>query len=164
MKPGFKRLALFVLTIPSLFACKKDNQKGHDSIVVPCNLKTENIDSVRLLIPAVYNWAYSTIIARGVESYNETPRTVHQSRKYIFDKNGTVSYYVNSKQEALYKYEVDYEFKITNYPSDSSTVIIFSDKQTGYRVGFYRVKICNDSAVLTNPFNSVTSIDLFKRN
>jgi hypothetical protein len=164
MKISLIPLTLFAVAISSLVACKKTNQNNNDSILVPCSLKTKNIDSVGSLISGVYNWAYSTITARGVESYNETPQTINQNRKYIFDKNGTVYYFVNNKQEASYKYEVDYEFKVTNYPLDSSTVIIFSDKQTDYLVDFYRIKICNDSAILTNPYNSISKVEFYKRN
>jgi hypothetical protein len=43
-------------------------------------------------------------------------------------------------------------------------VVIFKDKQTGSLLDFYRVKICNDSAVLFNPYNSISRIKYYKRN
>jgi hypothetical protein len=164
LKTDSKLLSLFFLIISPLFACKKGNQKMNDSIMIACDKKTKNIDSVRSLIPGEYNWAYSTIRSRGVESYIETPQTVNESRKYIFDKEGNVNYYINNKAEAAYDYEIDYEFKITNYLSDSSTVIILNDKQTNYLVEFYRIRICNDSTILTNPYNSISRVDYYKRN
>jgi hypothetical protein len=148
----------------SLLACKKEKQKITDSITVPCDKKTKNIDSVRTLISGVYNWKYSTVIARGVDSYVETPQTTGQTQKYVFDKNSIASYYVNNRLTAEYNYVVDYEFKITNYPSDSSTIVIFKDKQTGYLLDFYRVKICNDSAVLFNPYSSISRTNYYERN
>lgn len=161
----FLRFASFSILIQlSLLSCKKNSQKNNDPIVVYCNKKTKNIDSVRILIQGFYNWKYSTVISRGVESYIETPQTIGQTQKYIFCKNSSASYYVNNKLNAEYNYEIDYEFKITNYLSDSSTIVILKDKKTGYVIDFYRVEICNDSAVLYNPYNSISRINYFERN
>jgi hypothetical protein len=161
----FLRFASFSILIQlSLTSCKKNSQKDKDTVVVYCVKKTNNIDSVRGLIQGIYNWKYSKVTARGVDSYIETPQTIGQTQKYVIDKNNSASYYVNNILNAEYNYEVDYEFKITNYPSDSSTVVIFKDKQTGSLLDFYRVKICNDSAVLFNPYNSISRIKYYKRN
>lgn len=164
MRSSLRFIFFFAIMLLSLLACKKEKQKITDPITVPCDKKTKNIDSVRKLISGVYNWKYSTVIARGVDSYVETPQTIGQTQKYIFDKENSATYYLNDRLNAEYNYEVDYEFKVTNYLSDSSTLVIFKDKQTGSLLAFYRIKICNDSAVLFNPYNSISRVDFYKRN
>lgn len=70
--------------------------------------------------------------AMAVPTYKETPETTNENREYVFYKNGSVGYYINKKLQASYNYEIDYEFRVTNYPSDSSTVIIFRNVQNNF--------------------------------
>ena len=141
------------------FSCKKE--------ILPhinCSAKINDIENVRLLISGTYNWAYTTVRMMGNPTFTETPTTTGLNYKYIFNENGTVDYYENNALKSTNNYVIDFEFKITSFPSDSATIIIIKDKQTGQRKEFFRPWLCNDSARFYNPYNSIDKQRYFKRN
>jgi len=141
------------------FSCKKE--------ILPhinCSAKINDIENVRLLISGTYNWAYTTVRMMGNPTFTETPTTTGLNYKYIFNENGTVDYYENNALKSTNNYVIDFEFKITSFPSDSATIIIIKDKQTGQRKDFFRPWLCNDSARFYNPYNSIDKQRYFKRN
>ena len=141
------------------FSCKKE--------ILPhinCSAKINDIENVRLLISGTYNWAYTTVRMMGNPTFTETPTTTGLNYKYIFNENGTVDYYENNALKSTNNYVIDFEFKITSFPSDSATIIIIKDKQTGQRKEFFRPWLCNDSARFYNPYNSIDRQRYFKRN
>jgi len=141
------------------FSCKKE--------ILPhinCSAKINDIENVRLLISGTYNWAYTTVRMMGNPTFTETPTTTGLNYKYIFNENGTVDYYENNALKSTNNYVIDFEFKITSFPSDSATIIIIKDKQTGQRKDFFRPWLCNDSARFYNPYNSIDRQRYFRRN
>ncbi|MBS1919113.1 MAG: hypothetical protein JST17_02560 [Bacteroidetes bacterium] len=139
-------------------ACKKDFIPN-----VSCSEKSNSIKIAMKLLPGSYSWAYTKVTNQS-GSYLETPTSTGLNYKYIFQKNGTVNYYEGDTLKSSDNYEIDYEFKVTTYPSDSSTIVIISDKQNGQRKDFFRPYLCNDSALFYNPYNSVDFKRYFKRN
>lgn len=142
-----------------MFACKKEKLPN-----VPCSDKSNSIETVKKLLPGSYSWTYSIITYLGNNSSIETPSSTGTNYKYVFDKNGTVYYYENAVLKSTDAFTIDYEFKVTTYSSDSATIIIISDKQSGQRKDFFRPYLCNDSALFYNPYNSIDSKRYFKRN
>ena len=141
------------------FSCKKE--------IIPhinCSRKINDIENVRLLMSGTYNWAYTTVRMLGNPTFTETPTTTGLNYKYIFKKNGIVDYYENNILKSTNNYVIDFEFKVTSFPSDSATIIIIKDKQTGQRKEFFRPWLCNDSASFYNPYNSIDRHRNFKRN
>ena len=141
------------------FSCKKE--------ILPhinCSAKINDIENVRLLISGTYNWAYTTVRMMGNPTFTETPTTTGLNYKYIFNENGTVDYYENNALKSTNNYVIDFEFKITSFHSDSATIIIIKDKQTGQRKDFFRPWLCNDSARFYNPYNSIDRQRYFRRN
>jgi len=100
----------------------------------------------------------------GNPAFIETAANSGLVYKYVFNKNGTVDYYENKVLKSSDNYVIDYEFKVTSYPSDSATIIIIKDIQTGQRKDFFRPWLCDDSARFYNPYNSIDSQRYFKRN
>ncbi|MCC6289920.1 MAG: hypothetical protein IT249_18740 [Chitinophagaceae bacterium] len=139
-------------------ACKKERNDNS------CSEKTNSIDIVKRILPASYSWDYSIVTYPGSNSFIETPASTGMNYKYVFNKNGTVSYYENQVLKTIDTYNIDYEFKISTYPADSSTVVSIIDKQTGQRKEFFRPYLCNDSALFYNPYNSIDTKRYFKRN
>ncbi|HEY8657971.1 MAG TPA: hypothetical protein VIL78_02980 [Hanamia sp.] len=139
-------------------ACKKDITPN-----VSCSEKSNSIEIVRNLLPGSYSWAYTIVTYQGGGSI-ETPSSTGLNYKYVFDKNGTVYYYENDMLKSTDVYNIDYEFKVTTYPSDSATIVIISNKQNGQRKDFFRPYLCNDSALFYNPYNSIDNKRYFKRN
>lgn len=139
-------------------ACKKDILPN-----VSCTQKSNSIEIARKLLPGSYSWSYTVITYQGGGSI-ETPSNTGLTYKYVFEKNGTVNYYENDTLKSTDIYTIDYEFKVTTYPSDSSTIIIIQDKMNGQRKDFFRPYLCNDSALFYNPHSSVDYKRYFKRN
>ena len=154
-----KFIFLSFLLLTFTFSCKKETIPN-----INCATKTNDIENVRQLLSGTYNWAYTTVRMRGNPTFTETPNTMSLNYKYIFNKNGTVDYYENNALKSTDNYVIDYEFKVTTYPSDSATIVIIKDKQTGQRKEFFRPWLCNDSARFYNPYNSIDSQRYFKRN
>jgi len=149
----------FLIFVTVTFSCKKE--------ILPhinCSAKINDIENVRLLISGTYNWAYTTVRMMGNPTFTETPTTTGLNYKYIFNENGTVDYYENNALKSTNNYVIDFEFKITSFPSDSATIIIIKDKQTGQRKDFFRPWLCNDSARFYNPYNSIDRQRYFRRN
>lgn len=140
-------------------ACKKDITPN-----VSCSEKSNSIEIARKLLPGSYSWAYSIVTYLGGGSFIETPSSTELNYRYVFTKNGMVNFYENDTLKATDVYNIDYEFKVTTYPSDSATIVIIKDKQTGLRKSFFRTYLCNDSSLFYNPYSSIDSKRYFKRN
>jgi hypothetical protein len=143
----------------TFIACKKDTLPN-----VPCSEKSNSVEVVKKLLPGNYYWAYSIFTYLGGSSSIETPSSTGMDYRYEFDKKGTVNYFENNVLKSADHYIIDYEFTVTTYPSDSATIIIINDSQTGLRKDFFRVYLCNDSALFYNPYNSIDTKRYFKRN
>jgi hypothetical protein len=159
MKVKSIRIILFILISGLIFlACKKDS-----IIDIPCSQKSNTIEDVRKILPGSYSWAYSKITFQGSASI-ETPASTGRNYQYIFDNNGRVLYYENNVLAASDSYTIDYEFRVTTFPSDSATIVIIRDSQTGQRKEFFRPYICTDSSLFYNPYNSIDVKRYFRRN
>lgn len=150
---------IFFILLTFAFSCKKEATPD-----INCATKTNDIEYVRLLLNGTYNWTYTIVRMMGNPTFTETPTTTGVNYKYIFNGNGTVDYYENNALKSSDNYVIDYEFKVTAYPSDSATIIIIKDKQTGQRKEFFRPWLCTDSALFYNPYNSIDRQRYFKRN
>ena len=122
------------------------------------------MEEVHQLMQGTYTWAYTRVYYQGTAPFFETPSSTGKNYKYYFDGNGNVNYYENSQLTSNDIYEIDYEFKLTTFPSDSNTIIIIKDRQTGIRKSFFRPWLCNDSARFYNPYSSIDYQRYFKRN
>jgi hypothetical protein len=150
-----------LLTVSLLFifdACKKDNISYAD-----CSHKTNDIGNVKAMIAGTYTWTHTY---RYYFTFQDTltPQNQGRSEKYVFSKNGTVRFIENNQNQWTRNYEIDYEFKVTQYQLDSATVVIIKDPQTGQRTQFFRPYLCNDSAKFFNPYSSITVVNFYKRN
>ncbi len=151
--------ALVFIMFSIVFSCKKDSTPN-----IFCSEKANSIEIVKKLLPGNYSWEHSIVTYPGSNSFTETPSSTGMNYKYVFDKSGTVFYYENNALKSADSYNVDYEFKVTTYPSDSATIIIITDKQNGQRKDFFRPYLCNDSALFYNPHSSIDYKRYFKRN
>ena len=155
MRPVFLLFMLVTFT----FSCKKETIPN-----INCSSKTNSIENAKLLLAGTYTWAYTIVRMMGTPTFTETPSTTGLNYKYFFNKNGTVDFYEGNVLKSTDNYFIDYEFKVTTYPSDSATIVIIIDKQTGLRKEFFRPWLCNDSARFYNPYNSIDRQRYFKRN
>jgi hypothetical protein len=152
------RYIKFLVIVFLISSCSKDELP-----TIACSTKTNQINDVKRLITGTYDWVY-TKVTYQIGGTIETPSSTGLRYKYAFKSNGQVEYFENVTLKWSNKYVVDYEFKVTNYPSDSAAVIIINDKTTGQRQEFFRPYLCNDSAIFYNPYSSIDSQRYFKRN
>ena len=134
------KLSYLLLALTILLACKKENLPN-----ISCNEKSNAIDLVRKLLPGSYYWTY-TEVTYQIGSHIATPATTGTNHKYVYSKNGERSYYVNNVLKSIDTYTIDYLFKLTAYPSDSATIVIINDSQTGQRKTVLTPYLCTDSA------------------
>jgi hypothetical protein len=150
-----------VILLLFIFSCHK-HELLRDSIIVDCNHKSNEMDVVKNLIVAKYQWIKTHYSEIGLDTIL-TPLLSKRFEKYEFNNNGTVNYYENFLLKGSYNYTIDYAFKVSGFPSDSSVMVIATDKNSG-RVKFhFDVYICNDTAILSNPFTAVSAIAYYKR-
>ncbi|MFT3947486.1 MAG: hypothetical protein QM763_11010 [Agriterribacter sp.] len=148
-----------IVSILMMFlACKKEAE-----LSVPCSERTNSIEIVKKLLAGNYSWVYTVVTFQGSTSV-QTPITTGLNYKYIFNDDGSVYYYENDTLKSTDTYTIGYEFEVTTYPSDSSTVVIIKDKQSASRKEFFRAYLCNDSSLFYNPYSSVDYKRYFKRN
>lgn len=159
MKSKLISTKLYVTALMVIFfACKKESVQ-----IISCNEKSNTIDIVKKLLPANYTWAYTIVTFQG-SSTIETPASTGINYKYVLGKDGKVSYYENNMLKSIDTYIIDYEYKVTTFPSDSATIVIINDSQTGLRKEFFRPYLCNDSSLFYNPYNSIDFKRYFRRN
>ena len=149
-------IAIFLLSV--FAACKKDSFSYAD-----CSLKTNDISNVKALITGTYTWTHTF---RYYYTFQDTltPQNQGRSEKYVFNKNGTVSFVENNQILWTRNFEIDYEFKVTQYQPDSATIVIIKDPQTGQRTQIFRPFLCNDTAYFYNPYSSILTVNFYKRN
>ena len=116
-----------------------------------------------MLIAGSYTWSYTKITYLGGSSFIETPSTTGITYRYVFKPSGKVDYFQNDSLLWSYNYVINYEFKVTTYPSDSATIVIINNMQTGQRQEFFRPYLCTDSAKFYNPYNTIDAQRYFKR-
>ena len=145
MKYKYCLVIIMILAV----GCKKDS-----TLNVACSAKTNDIDKVRILLPGTYVWTHSRVWIMGNNPSIETPLTTGMRYTYVFDRKGFVRYFENEVLKSHDKYVIDYEFKVSAYPSDSATIVIIQDKQNGQRKEFFRPWLCKDSARFFNPYSS----------
>lgn len=115
------------------------------------------------MIAGTYTWTHTF---RYYFTFQDTltPQNQGITQKYVFNKNGTVNFIENNQSQWTRNYEIDYEFKVTQYQPDSATVVIIKDRQTGQRTQFFRAFLCNDTAYFYNPYSSILTVNFYKRN
>jgi hypothetical protein len=103
------------------------------------------------------NISYWTIGARvSGDNILKTPQTEGYTKQQTVS-NSTLVYFKNNIVEQKYRYESVIEKSITNYPSDSTNVLVFKDYSTGLRtnyVGFVQNDLARMNELLNIPKNA----------
>jgi hypothetical protein len=158
-KSFMKKTLIIIFSWTILSSCKKETLP-----IIDCSKKSNKMDDVKALIKGTYTWVYTRVNNQGTSPLIETPSSTGLNYKYVFDGSGNVDYYENNQLKSSDNYVIDYEFKVTTYPTDSATILIINDKQSGIRKSFFRPWLCNDSSHFYNPYSSIDYQRYFKRN
>ena len=136
----------FIIIIISLLitACKKD--KSHYNI--PCNNPTNDIRISKDLIMGKWTWVSELYRDQLTgQLILKTPQSEGYTRQ-LFASNSVLEYSKNHTFEQKYLYEFVIEKSITNFPDDTTNVLVFKDYTTGQRSNYVHYKICNDTLTL----------------
>lgn len=139
-----------IILIFLLSACKKD--KVHYDI--SCDKPSNDISISSQLIIGSWTWVSELYRQQSNGQYIlKTPQTEGYTRK-LTASNSTIEYFKNNTFEQKYRYEFVIEKSITNYPDDTTNVLVFKDFVTGQRSNYVHYKICNDTLTLNFQFRS----------
>lgn len=134
-------LIILILLISS---CKKDDI----SYNVPCSTPTNDIIISRQLL--LGNWIWVSELYREQLSGQlvlKTPQTEGYTKQLtVYDS--LLEFFKNNSFEQKYLYDFVIEKSITNYPDDTTNVLVFKDFTTGQRSNYVHYKICNDTLTL----------------
>jgi hypothetical protein len=147
-----------LIVVTAITACRKDELP-----YISCSEKSNSIDIAGKYMAGTYNWVYTRITYPGGGGV-ETPASTGLNIKYVFKSNGKVDYYENSVLKSVDNYAIAYEFTVSAFPSDSATIVVINDKQTGQRKEFFRTYLCSDSAMFFNPYSSIDFRRYYRRN
>ncbi len=150
----------FIILIFLLGACKKDNINYN----IPCSKPTNDITISKCIIIGNWTWVSELYRDRLLGQYIlRTPQTEGFTRQLIAG-NATLEYFKNNAFEQKYRYELVIEKSITNYPDDSTNVLVFKDHTTGQRSNYVHYKICNDTLTLNFQIRSdIAGIEKWKK-
>lgn len=155
-------IALSFATI--FFQCKKEY--ADPQIVnfqnLNCPASTRNVDTASIMIVGTYDWEYTNVYTRIGLTSVLTPQTEGKYKRYVFHSTGVVHYYENLSLQWSKRYTVDYEFRYSQYPEDSSATIFFFDSPSGDYSSFFNIRLCNQRAILWKPA-SIEHISYFTR-
>ncbi len=137
---------LIIIIFPVLIiACRKN--KIHYNIT--CNNPTNDINISRELIIGKWTWVSELYREQLTGQYIlKTPATEGYTKQRTFEKNLTGDFFKNNVSVGLYRYEIVTENTITNFPDDTTNVLVFKDYTTGQRSNYVHYKICNDTLTL----------------
>lgn len=136
---------LIIIIFPVLIiACRKN--KIHYNIT--CNNPTNDINISRELIIGKWTWVSKLYREQLTgQLILKTPQSEGYTRQ-MFASNSVLEYFKNYTFKQKYSYEFTIERAITNYPDDTTNVLVFKDYNTGQRSNYVHYKICNDTLTL----------------
>jgi hypothetical protein len=164
MKTKYQTIPLNLIFILVFISCSKQHVIDYPQATkfpsVNCSSRTNNIDTIRLMMTGTYEWVRTAVSSRAGTEYTN-PYTEQMTYKYVFRSDSTVELYENGRFRWSNKYIVDYELPIILLPS-AGTVVSIIDKTTSNRIDWFYPYLCNDSAIFSNP-GSVDASRYFTR-
>lgn len=147
-------LILVVLSLFTLCACKKEKVKRPYVPIVRCADMTKNIDTINMFIQGNWEWVEEYRVTRynGEEYFTpSSPNSYHLNLKLSGD---TARFFVNSTPDSIYRFRIQRELEITNYPTDSLPVIVYYSFYTGQRMSYVPIMICKNQLLMQHQYVS----------
>lgn len=156
MKLIFLTLIFLVVT-----GCKKENVHN-----IPCSNPTNDISISYQLLKGKWTWVSELYREQLTGQYIlKTPATEGYTKERTFEKNLTGEFFKNYVSLGLYRYEIVTERTITNFPDDTTNVLVFKDYSSGNRTNYVHYKVCNDTLTLNYQIrSSVTGQEKWAKN
>lgn len=135
----------FIIFIFLFSACKKEDTVHYD---IPCTNPSNNIDVSNALIIGNWTWVSEYYVQPFTGNvFLRTPQSEGYT-KQLRVANSILEYFKNNTFNQKYRYEFVNENSITNFPDDSTNVLVFKDYLTEQRTNYVHYKICNDTLTL----------------
>ncbi|MFZ6025869.1 MAG: hypothetical protein ACOYVG_15610 [Bacteroidota bacterium] len=133
-----------IILIFLLASCKKDKVQYN----IPCISPTNNIKISENLILGKWIWVSEYYVQPFTGNiFLKTPQSEGYTRQ-LNVYSDMLEFFKNNSFEQRYRYEFVIENSITNYPDDTTNVLVFKDYSTGQRSNYVHYKICNDTLTL----------------
>lgn len=150
-----QKIILFIFILFVLFcACKKEKQDGPYVPVVRCADLTRNIDTINHFIKGNWDWAEEYRVTRlngGEYITPSSPGSYHTLLKLSGD---TARFFKNGQPDSVYRFRIQRESEISNYPPDSLPVLVYYSFYTGLRRTYVPVMICKDQLIMQHQYVS----------
>ena len=148
-----KNLSLLILIcIIFLPACKKEVKPY--TPIERCADLTNNLDSINKYIQGTWERMEEVRLERLTGLLYSHPNTPGW-RNYIYKFSGdTVTMYNNGIQDSVYRFKIQRELEITNFPMDSSVVMVYYSFFTGLRRRYIPIVICKTQLIFLNNLSS----------
>ncbi len=146
MKIVERKIILFCILaiVYGINSCKKE-ESPPVSYNIPCSQPIQDSIISKFLFQGNWKWIseYYTVPFTG-NVIIKTPATEGYSRNMTIDA-AVIEFFKNDTLEAKFKYNIEKELTVTNYPDDSAYVLVFYDYMTNISTNYVHFKICNDS-------------------
>lgn len=145
-------LIVSLITLLVFSSCKKD--KGEYVPYARCVGLTRNIDTISKYIHGNWEWVEEYRVTRyegGHYITPDSPNSYHLTLKLSAD---TARFFVNNRPDSIYRFKIQRELEITNYPTDSLPVIVYYSFNTGQRKSYVQIMICRDQLLMQHQYVS----------
>jgi hypothetical protein len=150
---------IILLMIVTLFSCRKNIEKPYVPIVL-CSDLTDNKDTIDKYIYGTWEWVEQKLFATQTNEYvYQTPKT--EGYTFVLNFSGdTAKFYKNNLLTTLYRFQIQKEKEITNWPDDNKTVMVYYDFATGQRQNYFRIETCKNYFVQEQSYRSDAAWDV----
>ena len=147
------QLLSFLLVVCLVYSCKKEEEtKPYEPIQRNPDL-SRNIDSINKYIQGTWEWKEELRVSWDGIRYL-TPQTPGMHHDYLKLSNDTARFFRDNKYDSVYKFRIQRELEITNYPTDSMWVIVYYSFYTGLRRSYVPILISKNQLLMQHQFVS----------
>lgn len=145
---------LFIFVLFIFGSCNKSKIGKPYTPITRCFDITRNLDTINLYIMGNWEWVEEYRVSRynGEEYFTpNSPNSYHLDLKLSGD---TANFFINNKPDSVYRFRIQREFEITNYPTDSMPIIVFYSFFTSQRRSYVPIMICKTQLLMQHQYVS----------
>ena len=139
------------IAILFIYGCEKEEKPYVP--VVRCTSLTRDIDTINTFIHGTWEFLEELRCSWDGCQYL-TPKSPGMNRITLKLSNDTARFFKNSMPDSVYKFRIQREFEISNYPPDSLPVIVYYSFYTGLRRTYVPIMICENQLLMQHQFVS----------
>ncbi len=143
---------MVIIFIISFFS----NCKKHEiEISIPCTNAIQDSIISKSLMRGTWNWVseYYVQLFTG-NTFLKTPTTEGYTRKLVFLNDAELQFFKNNALIEKYKYNIERESVYSNYPDDSTYVLVFKDYTSSIITNYVYFTVCSNTLTLNFQYRS----------